>query len=102
MFKIKAEATIPATLTIVGQGRSQTLKVQFKHKTLKERQALQDRLLAGEVSVNEVLLEVVESWEAEEPLNMETLDLLQDEQPGANMAILSAYGEAHEVAREKN
>lgn len=102
MFKIKADPLIPATLTLVGQGRTQTLKLVFKHKTLKERQALQEQLMKGDVDVNDVLLQIVDSWEVDAPLSRESLDELQDNQPGANMAIVSAYGEAHEVAREKN
>ena len=102
MFEVKAPETIPTTITISGQGREQKLALVYRSKTRDEYQAMLDKLRAGEASMVDLLLELVDSWEASVPLNREGLLLLQQHQPLCDYAILVGYGDAHTVARKGN
>lgn len=102
MFKIAANPTFDAALTIVGQGREQKLNVTFKHKPRAEYLALLESVGKGETPVSDALLSLLAKWDADAELSAESLALLQEEQPGADWAILSAYGEALAVARKGN
>lgn len=102
MFKIKADPTFDATLTIVGQGREQKLNVTFKHKPRAEYVELLEKVGKGETPVADALLSLLAKWDADAELSAKSLALLQEEQPGADWAILSAYGEALAVARKGN
>lgn len=102
MFKIDAEPRIPASLTIVGQARTQTLKLVYRHRSKGEYASLMERLAKGEIDLVDAVLDVVESWEADGPLDRVTLVRLQEQQPGADFAILNGFGEAIAVERRKN
>lgn len=102
MFKIDPEPTFKASLTIVGQGREQVLNVVYRHKQRSDYIALLDRVRAGDVQVSDALLQLVESWDADGPLNAETIAKLQEAQPGVDWAIVSGYTEALTVARKGN
>lgn len=102
MFEIKAPETIPATLTMVGQGREQQLKLVYKAKTVDEYQALMGQLREGKVSMADVLVELVESWQASVPFDRDGIALLQQHQPFADYAILTGYTDAYTVARKGN
>ena len=67
MFKVKAPETFDATLTIVGQGREQKLKVKYRHLLKDAYKELMDKLAAGEVSAAQVVLDLVAEWDAAPP-----------------------------------
>src|SRR5690348_562611 len=102
MFSIKANPTFDASLTIVGQGREQQLNVTFKHKPRKEYLDLLEKVGKGDVSVADALLSLIAKWDADAELSAESIESLQESQPGADWAILSGYGEALAVARKGN
>ncbi|GAP66829.1 hypothetical protein MBSD_n2144 [Mizugakiibacter sediminis] len=102
MFSIKANPTFDAAITIIGQGREQQLNVTFKHKPRTEYLALLDKIGKGETSVADALLALLDKWDADADLSAKSLALLQEQQPGADWAILQAYGEALVVARKGN
>lgn len=102
MFKIKAPEKIPATLTIVGQGREQKLKLTYRHKTREQFAEFVDSVAKGEKTACEAVLEIVESWEADAPLDADSIAVLQSHQPGADWAIVNGYSEALAVARKGN
>lgn len=102
MFQIKSNPTFDATLTIVGQGREQQLNVTFKHKPRKDYLALLEKVGKGETPVSDALLSLLAKWDADGDLSAKSIELLQEEQPGADWAILSGYGEALAVARKGN
>ena len=102
MFKIKAEPTFDASITIVGQGREQKLNVTFRHMPLADYVALLDNVSRGEKTVAEAVIDVVEKWDADAELSTATIAVLQEQQPGADWAILSSYGDALKVARKGN
>lgn len=102
MFKVKADPTFPATVTVVGQGKEQKLDLVFRHKRRTEYLALLDRVKQESATAADVLLEIVESWDADVPLDATGISELQDEQPGLDWAIIQSYGEALSVARRGN
>ncbi|WP_396615446.1 phage tail assembly chaperone [Lysobacter soli] len=102
MFKIKSEPTFPATITIIGQGREQKLALVFRHRIRTEYADLLQAVAKGEKTVEDAVLEVVESWEADAELSRDTLVLLDEQQPGACWAILMGYQSALGVARKGN
>lgn len=102
MFTIKANPTFPTTLTIVGQGREQKLALVYRHKTLDEHKALLDDWREGRRDAADVVLELVESWSADMELSKESLQLLHQEQPGADVAIIIGFAEAFQVSRKGN
>jgi hypothetical protein len=102
MFKIKADPTFNAALTIIGQGREQKLTLTFRHRSRAEYLAMLDKLSTGEIEPADALLDIVEKWDADADLPRENILLLQENQPGADLAILQGYGEALAVARKGN
>lgn len=102
MFKIKADPTFDASLTIVGQGREQQLNVTFKHMARTDYLAMLDKVGKGKMAAPDALLSILAKWDADADLSAKSIALLQEQQPGADWAILSAYGEALAVARKGN
>lgn len=102
MFKIKSNPTFEATLTLIGQGVEQKLQLTYRHKTSDEYDVLMNRWRDGELDTAGVLMEIVEKWDADEAFGRDAIELLQQHQPGANVAIIAAYNEAMLVARQKN
>ncbi len=101
-FTIKSNPTIDASITIVGQGREQQLNVTYRHMTGKEYDALMKQLAANEISTADLLLLLIEKWDADMPVSKESIDLLCEHQPGADLAIASAFNDAIRVERKKN
>lgn len=102
MFKIDATPTFDAALTIIGQGREQKLNVTFKHLPLSDYRALLEKVGQGEMPVAEAILSIVEKWDADAELSAESIERLQEQQPGADWAIITGYGESLAVARKGN
>lgn len=102
MFRIKADPTFDANITIVGQGREQTLGVTFRHKTRTEYADILQALAEGKLDVADAILDLVAKWDADVEISKEAIELLQDEQPGSDWAIVTAYSEAITVARKGN
>jgi hypothetical protein len=102
MFTIKANPTFPATLTIVGQGREQKLSLVYRHKSRDEHRDLLEAWREGKKDVTDVVLELVESWDADMELSNESVQMLHQEQPGADVAIIAGYSEAFGVSRKGN
>lgn len=102
MYEIMAPETIATTLTMVGQGREQKLRLVYRHKTLDEYGALLDDLREGRITPTQGVMVLVESWEASMPLSEQTLATLNQQQPGAVWAIVEGYGQSLAVARKGN
>ncbi|ANN66471.1 phage tail assembly chaperone [Bordetella bronchialis] len=101
-FQVKANPTIDATITIVGQGREQKLTVTFRHKTRSEYTTIIQKVIEASGQDADIAVQILESWDADVPLDVAGLKLLEEHQPGAVRAILEAYGEALSVGRRKN
>jgi hypothetical protein len=98
MLTRQLKGTIPATLTVKGQGEEPiTFNITFHNRRGSEvAQKLE------ETDVPSTLLFLVESWEAEYPLTEEGIREMEDDRPGMLQAIFTAYGEARSVAKVKN
>jgi hypothetical protein len=64
--------------------------------------AMLDKVGKGKQAPADALLSILAKWDADADLSAKSIALLQEEQPGADWAILSAYGEALAVARKGN
>jgi hypothetical protein len=101
MFKIKSDPTFDASITFVGQGREQKLNVTFRHKTRTEYLEL-FQSVGDDQQLAEAVFSILEKWDADAPLSVESIRLLMEHQLGAGWAILHGYGEALSVARKGN
>lgn len=101
MFKIQPSPTFPADVTIVSHGEEQTIKMVFRAKTRDEYQALLKKA-KDDASAAEVFLDLVESWEADMPLDKAGVKALQQHRPGAEWLIIQAYGDKLIAARKGN
>lgn len=92
MFKIKANPTFPATVKIrVPGGEFQELKVTFRHKRKDEVKDFFATASEKERSDVDCLLDLIESWEADQPLSSDSLAELMQNYPSAAHSIFSAY-----------
>ena len=80
----------------------QKLSLVFRHRTRTEYGDLLQAVAKSEKAVEDAVLEVVESWEADAELSRDTLVLLEEQQMGACWAILMGYQTALAVARKGN
>lgn len=102
MFKIEANPTFDVTLTLVGQGREQTLHLTYRHMKTSKYMELLDQVEAGKKTPADVLLTLVDAWDADGPLDAKGVKSLQENQPGADWAIINTYGEHMTVSRKGN
>lgn len=107
-------------------GTTGVIEVEYKYRTRSEFAAFIDKVRAAaaaraeakdegekESTVAEVMaqtaehnadyiLDIVQSWNLDEPLNVENVKQLCDEMPGAAQAIIDAYGPAVNEGRLGN
>ena len=102
LFKTKPPETFPATMILVGQGREETLKAVCKHRARDDYFAMIERATKGEVSPEQVVMDLLASWEADEELSADTLRQMDNDRPGIVWAIITAYGKALGVALKGN
>ncbi|MET0332550.1 MAG: phage tail assembly chaperone [Dyella sp.] len=102
MFIVKAPETIPATLTIQGQGREQKLKLVYRHYTREARADLLEQLQKGDITPPALVMKLVESWEADVELDTAGITLVMEHQPGIEWAIIHGYNDALTVTRKGN
>lgn len=102
MFTVIPNPLIPATLTIIGQGREQQLKLVYRHMPVDTYLELMTAIGEDKAKPEEAALQLVESWEADAELNEATMQKLQNDQPGVVWAIVNGYGHALKVERKGN
>ncbi|MFZ6696825.1 phage tail assembly chaperone [Stenotrophomonas acidaminiphila] len=102
MFKVKAPETFGTTLTIVGQGREQKLKLTYRHLLKDAYKALMDKLGAGEITPAQAVLELVAEWDADVDLDTDGVETALQHQIGLDTAIIHGYAQAIQVARKGN
>ena len=102
MFKVKAPETFGTTLTIVGQGREQKLKLTYRHLLKDAYMALMDKLAAGEITPAQAVLELVAEWDADVDLDTDGVETALQHQIGLDTAIIHGYAQAIQVARKGN
>lgn len=102
MFKVKAPEVFEATLTIVGQGREQKLKLKYRHLLKDAYKALVEKLAGGEITAAQVILDMVSEWDADVDLDTEGVELALQHQIGLDTAIIHGYAQSIQVARKGN
>lgn len=101
-FQIKANPSFDMALTLAGQGREQKLNLTVKHMRGQAYLDLLEEVRKEQKTPAEAILVFAEKWDADMELSKEALQLLADEQPGADWAILTGYRDALQVARKGN
>ena len=92
MFKIKANPTFPAVVKIRQPGgESQELRVVFRHKRKDDVQKFFSDAAEQNRPDADCLLELIESWEADEKLSRDSIAELIQNYPAASLEILTAY-----------
>jgi hypothetical protein len=101
-FQIKAPEKIPAELTFNGQGREQTLKLVYRFMERTKYSDLLKQIGEDKMRVEDAVLQLVDSWEADMDVSADSVKLLDEHQPGSLGAIVLGYGHAVVVARKGN
>lgn len=91
--------TLPATLTITGQGSTDKLEVVYHNRKTSEVEAKMQE--AGE-SLAGLIPYIVESWDTDFPLTEEGVTEFNDEYPGIVVAVISGFWKARNKALEGN
>jgi len=90
--------TLPATLTITGQGSTDKLDVVYHNRKTSEVQGR----LAGGCSLGALVVYLVDSWDTDFELTEEGVRDAEDEYPGFVDIIIAGYHAARHKALEKN
>ncbi|ACE75753.1 P13 [Xanthomonas phage phiL7] len=91
-----APKTIDHIVKFKGAGQRLVFAVKFTNLPGKEYQ----RLVASGISLGNLLVELVSTWDAEVPLSAEGFADLEDAFPGVCEGFIQAYHEARRVALE--
>ncbi|WBK39711.1 hypothetical protein [Xanthomonas phage L522] len=93
-----APKTIEHIVKFKGTGQRLVFKVAFRNFTSSQFQAL----VASEISLGNLLVELITSWDAEVPLTAQGFADLEDHYPGVCAGFLEAWHDARRVAIEGN
>lgn len=96
-FKIVANPKFDADLTFICAGVEQSFKATFRHMGRKEFTALYEKLFDVEdpdKAAVDAVLQVVDSWDIECPLDEKNVVKLLDNYPGFAFALLHGYQQA--------
>ena len=106
LFKTNPPETFPATMILVGQGREETLKAVCKHHARDDYFAMIERATKGEVSPEQVVMDLLASWEADEELSADTLRQMKANghcphmsHPDETIALIKEYLSSELAAR---
>lgn len=94
----KRAETLPAKLTLKGQGETHVFDVVYHNRKLSELQAK----LESDHNPISTILYVLKEWDSEYPLTLEGVTEAEDELPGLSLAIMAGFHEARTVAKVKN
>lgn len=90
--------TIPAALTIIGQGSTDKLNVTFHNRKQSE---ITEKLEAG-LTLGGLVPFLVESWDTDFELTEEGVREFEDEYPGIVDIVLMGFHRARRKEAEKN
>lgn len=97
-LKRQRAETLPATLTIKGQGETSVFDVTYHNRKLSQLQA---KLEEAEDASDAVLF-IVKDWDSEYPLSKEGILEMEDDMPGITLALTAGFHEARMVHKVKN
>lgn len=104
-LKRETPKTIPASVTIIGQGQRASFDVVFRNLTLAEFQKKAEELTASNTPDPDahLILFVVESWsDIDYDLTVEDIVAANNDRPGFIGAMVDAFMGARRVERVKN
>ena len=90
--------TLPATLTITGQGSTDKLDVTYHNR----RQSEVIERAQGGGSMGALVVFVVESWDTDFDLTEEGIQAFEDEYPGIVGILMEGFHQARRKELEKN
>lgn len=96
--KGKAPAELPATLTIVGQGSSDQLKITYFNRRQSD---VQKKIDAG-VTLGGLIPYLVKEWDTDFELTEEGVIAFEDEYPGIVEIVFTGFHNARRKVLEKN
>lgn len=101
MLKRQRPATLPATLTITGQGEQVKFKITYNNlPTSAYDQLVADSRENGGIS--HIVLGIVKEWETEYELTTADVNAAEDVNPGFIVAVIQGYHDARRVQKAKN
>lgn len=95
--KGEAPKRIPAEVKFKGAAERVNLKLVFRNVSGSEFRELVSRLTLGQL-----LVELVESWESDYPLSTEGFEQFEDERPGVCDGLLTAWHRSRRLELEGN
>lgn len=98
MLTKQLRGTLPATLTVNGQGESVVLPLTYHNR----RQTELNKFIETTRDSREIVLYLVESWESEYDLSLDGLAALEDDRPGMILALIEGFHQARKVEAGKN
>lgn len=98
MLSKKAPETLPATLTLKGQGETVKLNVTYHNR----KQSEINELLAEGKTVADVVLFMVKEWDADYELSTAGIAELDDARPGILEGVMHGFHRARRMELEKN
>ena len=102
-FNLKPNPTFPAKVDIpVPGGEFMTIGLVMRHRTRDELKALHEQVTSGAIGHAETITAVAVSWDADEPLTVETAAELANNYHAAASSIYNAYVDELMGARVKN
>ncbi|WQZ00668.1 tail length tape measure protein [Xanthomonas phage NP1] len=93
-----APKTIDHVVKFKGTGQRLVFKVSFRNFTSTEFQ----RLVSSDISLGNLLVELITSWDAEIPLSAQGFADLEDHYPGVCAGFIEAWHDARRVAIDLN
>ena len=106
-FKINPNPTFwhPCQITVPGEEKPATVKVEFRHKTKEQLSDFFERIKTTETPLTDadLLEEVIVGWEVEDsPYSVENLKALLNNYPASGMELAMQYTAALTESRRKN
>lgn len=102
-IKLKRPETIPAALTINGQGGRQSFNITYHNHTQSAfEKAFDAEAEDARRQIIESVLFIVKDWELDTPLTHEGIGELEDQFPGFILGVIQGFHQARQVTLEKN
>lgn len=100
---LKRPDTLPAKLTLTGQGTSVTFDITYHNRTQSEFEAKHgENTEDPRKAVVNAVLYIVKEWELDIPLTVDGLTQMEDEWPGMILGVIQGFHQARQVTKEKN
>lgn len=101
--KGNAPKTIPAKLTIKGQGETNVLNLTYhNHKSTEFKEFVESLQGKKDPFFPSLAVHIVAEWDTDYSLSIEGMQELEDERPGTLQSIVEGFHKSRQFALEKN